>query len=87
MGAANHYDLRSSRRRAASTPGDEFSKRCNCQKHFRWTEAKIQHRRKAGTRSWAEAEDRKHKLEDQLAGRKPERAFKAGRRGKRRTHD
>jgi len=29
----------------------------------------VQHRRKAGTRSWAEAEDNKRRLEDQLAGR------------------
>ena len=52
--------------------GDEFCKRCNCRKHFRWTAHGKQHRRKAGTRSWAEAEEQKRKLEDQLAGRKPE---------------
>ncbi len=51
--------------------GDEFCKRCNCRKHLRWTHAGKQHRRKAGTRSWAEAEDRKRRLEDQLAGRTP----------------
>jgi len=49
--------------------GDEFSKRCNCRKHFRWTQNGEQHRRKAGTRSWGEAEDLKRRLEDQLAGR------------------
>jgi len=49
--------------------GDEFCKRCNCRKHFRWTQNGVQHRRKAGTRSWAEAEDNKRRLEDQLAGR------------------
>jgi integrase/recombinase XerD len=52
--------------------GDEFSKRCNCRKHFRWTQNGEQFRRKAGTRSWAEAEEQKRRLEDQLAGRKPE---------------
>jgi len=51
--------------------GDEFCKRCNCRKHFRWTQNGVQHRRKAGTRSWAEAEDNKRKLEDQLTGRIP----------------
>ena len=48
--------------------GDEFCKRCNCRKHFRWTLAGKQHRRKAGTRSWAEAEDLKRKLENSLSG-------------------
>jgi integrase/recombinase XerD len=51
--------------------GDEFSKRCNCRKHFRWTQNGEQHRRKAGTRSWGEAEEQKRRLEDQLAGRVP----------------
>lgn len=51
--------------------GDEFTKRCNCRKHFRWTAHGKQYRRKAGTRSWAEAEDIKRKLEDQLSGRIP----------------
>src|ERR1017187_193008 len=51
--------------------GDEFTKRCTCRKHFRWTAHGKQYRRKAGTRSWAEAEDLKRKLEDQLAGRVP----------------
>ena len=50
---------------------DEFFKRCNCRKHFRWSHSGKQYRRKAGTRSWAEAEDNKRKLEDQLAGRVP----------------
>jgi site-specific recombinase XerD len=49
--------------------GDEFCKRCNCRKHFRWTQAGKQQRRKAGTRSWTEAEEQKRRLEDQLAGR------------------
>jgi integrase/recombinase XerD len=49
--------------------GDEFCKRCNCRKHFRWSQNGTQYRRKAGTRSWAEAEEIKRRLEDQLAGR------------------
>jgi integrase/recombinase XerD len=52
--------------------GDEFTKRCNCRKHLRWTFNGVQYRRAAGTRSWAEAEDRKRELEDQLTGRAPE---------------
>jgi integrase len=52
--------------------GDEFCKRCKCRKHFRWTQNGEQHRRKAGTRSWAEAEDQKRRLEDELAGRVPQ---------------
>src|SRR5579864_1619518 len=52
--------------------GDEFEKRCRCRKHLRWSHNGKQHRRKAGTRSWAEAEDQKRRLEDQLAGRAPQ---------------
>ena len=52
--------------------GDEFEKRCRCRKHFRWTQNGKQHRRKTGTRAWAEAEQLKRELEDQLAGRVPE---------------
>jgi integrase/recombinase XerD len=51
--------------------GDEFEKRCRCRKHFRWTQNGKQHRRKAGTRSWEEAEREKRGLEDQLSGRAP----------------
>ena len=51
--------------------GDEFCKRCNCRKHLRWTQNGRQYRRKAGTRSWQEAEEQKRRLEDQLAGRVP----------------
>src|SRR4029077_9921652 len=51
--------------------GDEFSKRCNCRKHFRWTQNGQQFRRKAGPRSWQEAEGQKRRLEDELAGRAP----------------
>ncbi|HSY34532.1 MAG TPA: tyrosine-type recombinase/integrase [Acidobacteriaceae bacterium] len=51
--------------------GDEFTKRCNCRKHFRWRASNgVQHRRAAGTRSWTEAEVIKRDLEDQLSGRK-----------------
>jgi len=56
---------------ACKYAGDEFAKRCYCRKHFRWTQNGTQHRRKAGTRSWGEAEDIKRRLEDQLAGRVP----------------
>lgn len=49
--------------------GDEFSRRCNCRKHFRWTRNGTQYRQKAGTRSWEEAEEIKRQLQDQLAGR------------------
>jgi len=51
---------------------DEQWKRCNCRKHFRWTQNGTQYRRKAGTRSWEEAEEIKRQLQDQLAGRTPE---------------
>lgn len=49
--------------------GEEFSRRCNCRKHFRWTRNGTQYRQKAGTRSWEEAEEIKRQLQDQLAGR------------------
>jgi integrase len=49
--------------------GDEFSRRCNCRKHLRWTLDGVQHRRKTGTRSWDKAEEAKRELQDQLAGR------------------
>jgi len=51
--------------------GDEVCKRCNCRKHLRWTQNGRQYRRKAGTRSWQEAEEQKRRLEDELAGRTP----------------
>lgn len=54
--------------------GDEFAKRCACRKHFRWSQNGKQHRRKAGTRSWVQAEELKRLLEDQLAGRVPAEA-------------
>jgi integrase/recombinase XerD len=51
--------------------GDEFTKRCNCKKHLRYTLNGKQHRRKTGCRSWSGAEEKKRELEDQLAGRAP----------------
>jgi len=51
--------------------GEEFAKSCRCRKHFRWSQDGQQFRRKAETRSWAEAEELKRRLEDQLAGRVP----------------
>jgi hypothetical protein len=51
---------------------DEYSRRCNCRKHFRWTQNGTQYRRKAGTRSWEEAEEIKRQLQDEFAGRTPE---------------
>jgi integrase/recombinase XerD len=49
---------------------DEFAKRCDCRKHFRWRASDgVQHRKGAGTRSWAEAEVLKRDMEDQLSGR------------------
>ena len=52
--------------------GDEFEKRCHCRKHLRWSQDRKQQRVSAHTRSWAEAENKKRELEDQLAGRVPE---------------
>src|SRR5437588_7625131 len=49
--------------------GEEFAKSCRCRKHFRWYQSGKQFRRKAGTRSWAEAEEQKRKLESQLSGK------------------
>ena len=49
--------------------GDEFSKRCSCKKHLRWTQNGTQQRKATGARSWAEAETVKRDLEDQLSGR------------------
>jgi site-specific recombinase XerD len=55
--------------------GDEFSRRCQCSKHFRWTQNGTQYRRRAGTRSWQEAEEIKRQLQDQLAGRTSDAAI------------
>jgi integrase/recombinase XerD len=51
--------------------GDEFTKRCNCRKHLRWTKDGKQYRKQAGTRSWAEAEEAKGRLAAQLSGKAP----------------
>jgi site-specific recombinase XerD len=51
--------------------GDDFSKRCNCKKHLRWSQKGKQFRMKTGSRSWAGAEDAKRALEAQLAGQEP----------------
>ena len=51
--------------------GDEFEKRCRCPKHLRWSHNGTQHRISAQTRSWAEAENKKRDIEDQLSGRAP----------------
>jgi integrase/recombinase XerD len=48
--------------------GDEFCKRCNCRKHFRWSQDGKQYRKQAGTRTWAEAEENKRRLEARLTG-------------------
>lgn len=46
--------------------GDEFSKRCKCPKHFRWTQNGKQHRKKSGARTWEQAEEAKQELLMQL---------------------
>jgi len=52
--------------------GDESYRRCHCRKHLRWTLGGKQYRRKAGTRSWGDAEQVKADLFAQLTGRKPD---------------
>jgi site-specific recombinase XerD len=52
--------------------GEEFEKRCRCPKHLRWSHDGKQHRASARTRSWAEAENKKRDIENQLSGRVPE---------------
>jgi len=49
--------------------GDEFTKRCNCKKHIRWSQNGQQYRLRTGSRSWAGAEEKKRELEAQLSGR------------------
>jgi hypothetical protein len=44
--------------------GDEFNKRCRCNKHLRWSANGEQYRKSAKARSWAEAA--KRKLEEQF---------------------
>lgn len=52
--------------------GDRYAKRCDCRKHLEWVQGGVQYRKKAGTRSWEQAEKEKRRLEDQLGGRTPE---------------
>lgn len=59
--------------------GEEFSKRCACKKHLRWTLNGTQERRATGARSWTEAEAAKRSLEDKLSGRSPEKPEDAAR--------
>ena len=70
-GRAPHYGLR---RHSAicKYSGVEFTKRCQCVKHLRWTHDGRQRRMKTGARSWVEAEDAKRDLDAQLTGRPPE---------------
>ncbi len=49
--------------------GDEFAKKCHCRKHLRWSQRGKQFRKQAGTRSWAEAEEAKRRLEAHLSGK------------------
>ena len=77
LGSGAYARSRSSQSLSATPPtasiaGMSSDKRCNCRKHLRWTQSGEQHRAAAGTRSWAEAEDKKREIEDQLAGRTPE---------------
>ncbi len=48
--------------------GDEKIQNCKCRKHLRWSLGGKQFRKPAGTRSWAEAEKAKDRLESQLGG-------------------
>jgi integrase/recombinase XerD len=48
--------------------GDEFTRKCDCRKWFRWQQSGKRIRETAGTRSWAEAESLKRKREDVLNG-------------------
>jgi len=54
--------------------GEEFCKSCKCRKHLRWSQGGKQFRKQAGTRSWAEAEEKKRDLENQLSGAPPSKA-------------
>jgi integrase/recombinase XerD len=46
--------------------GNEFSKRCRCNKHLRWSANGKQYRQSAKARSWAEAGAVKRKIEEQF---------------------
>ena len=67
-GRATHHNLCPPLGRLQVRRGRVFQA-VQCRKHFRWTQNGKQHRTKTGTRSWAEAEEKKRHLEDQLAGR------------------
>jgi site-specific recombinase XerD len=56
---------------------DEFAKRCDCRKHLRWFANGKLIRRPAKTRSWAEAEDVKRDIIDELSGKKVDESTKA----------
>jgi hypothetical protein len=49
--------------------GNELARRFDCRKWLRWTQDGTRHRLKANTRSWAEAEQVKRDIEDQLTGK------------------
>jgi len=49
--------------------GSDTIQSCKCRKHLRWTLGGKQFRKPAGTRSWAEAEKAKARLEAQLSGK------------------
>ena len=55
--------------------GEEFCKSCKCRKHLRWSQDGKQYRKQAGTRSWAEAEEKKRDLEHQLIGAPPSKTM------------
>lgn len=67
--------------------GDEFCKWCDCPKHLRWTQDRQQVRMSAHSRSWAEAEGKKRQIEDQLAGRAPQKTPQEAQRGIRQAVD
>ena len=51
-------------RHSADCPNkDEFWKKCNCRKHLRWFHNGKLYRQSAKTRSWAQAEAERRKLE------------------------
>src|SRR5664280_1278970 len=62
--------------------GDEFAKKCDCRKHLRWRQNGKQYRRKANTRSWAQAEIAKRELDDELSGKTAERAKREAEKAK-----
>lgn len=56
---------------------NELYRKCDCRKHLRWSHNGTQHRKKAGTRDWSEAEKVKREMEDQLSGRPVEKTGEA----------